>query len=133
MDWILGDLLDRVGDIVTPEAPATIHGDRIISWRDFTHRSNSLARAFLAAGATADDKVAFYMRNRPEYSECFAACVKARLIHVNVNYRYLRDELHYIFDNADAVIVVYAAEFRDNIRALKPQLPKVRLFVEITD
>ncbi len=133
MDWILGDLLDQVGEIVSSEAPATIHDGRITSWRDLSKRSNNLGRAFLNAGAVTDDKVAFYMRNRSEYSECFAACLKARLVHVNVNYRYRHDELHYIFDNSDAVIVVYAAEFRDNIRALQPNLPEVKLFVEIPD
>jgi fatty-acyl-CoA synthase len=133
MTWILGDLLDKVGSIVNGDAPATIHDNRIVTWPEFTRASNNLARAFLAAGARTDDKVAFYMRNRPEYSECFAACVKARLIHVNVNYRYRHDELHYILDNADAVVIVYAAEFRENIQALKPDLPKVRLYVEITD
>ncbi len=133
MTWILGDILDKVGETVRADAPATIHGDRVSTWTEFTQASNNLARAFLAAGAGTDDKVAFYMRNRPEYSECFAACVKARLIHVNVNYRYRHDELHYIFDNADAVVIVYAAEFRENIRALKPNLPKVKLFVEIAD
>ncbi len=132
MDWILGDLLDQVGETVRPEAPATIHDGHVTTWRAFTQRSNNLAGAFLAAGAVTDDKVAFYMRNRAEYSECFSACLKARLVHVNVNYRYRHDELHYIFDNSDAVIIVYAAEFRENIRALQPSLGKVKLFVEIT-
>ena len=43
-----------------------------------------------------------YMRNRPEYLMALAAGWKARLTHVNVNYRYTPEEVWYIFDNADA-------------------------------
>ena len=79
----------------------------------FTARSNRLARALIAGGAKPGDKVAFYMRNRSEYVETLAACFKARLTHVNVNYRYKPDEVFYIFDNSDAQAVVYGSEFRD--------------------
>jgi fatty-acyl-CoA synthase len=71
------------------------------------------------------------MRNRPEYCETLAAAVKARLTHVNVNYRYTPDEVFYIFDNSDATVVVYGAEFRANIEAIRDRLPLVRLYVEV--
>ena len=132
MGWNLGDVLDEVGRIIDPARPALIHGERVIAWGALTARSNRLARAFLGAGAGAGDKVAFYMRNGTAYSEAFAACLKARLAHVNVNYRYTREELYYIFDDSDARILVYDSEFRDQVAALADRLAKVRLFVEVT-
>ena len=42
--------------------------------------------AMRARGAKSGDKVAIYMRNRPEYPQGLAACFKARLVPVNVNY-----------------------------------------------
>ena len=116
MAWNFGDILDAIAPVLPPDAPALIHGERVITWGETTGGSNNLARALLARGAEPGDKVAFYMRNRPEYVETVAACFKARLTHVNVNYRYTADEVFYIFDNSDATVVVYGAEFRRDHR-----------------
>jgi len=129
--WNFGDILDGVSAVMPPDAPALIHGERVIRWGEATARSNRLARALIARGAAPGDKVAFYMHNRPEYTETLGACFKARLTHVNVNYRYTPDEVHYIFDNSDAQTVVYGAEFRRNIEAILPRLTKVKTFVEV--
>lgn len=131
MLWNFGDIIDVVTPLMPKGHPALIHGERVITWQDVDVRSNRLARNILANGAVFGDKVGFYMRNRPEYTELLAACFRGRLTHVNVNYRYVADEVHYIFDNSDAAVVVYGAEFRDNIIALMPRLPKVKLWVEI--
>ena len=53
--------------------------------------------------------------------------VQGRLTHVNVNYRYVDEELYYIFDNSDAKVVLYGSEFADNVAALKDRLPKVAI------
>jgi fatty-acyl-CoA synthase len=131
MEWNFGDLLDNVGAHVPRERDALIHPSRTVSWGELTDRSNALARAFLATGATTESKVALMMRNRPEYLEALAAAFKARMVHVNVNFRYTGDELFYIFDNSDTEILVYGEEFAAVISALKPRLNKVKAFVEI--
>jgi len=133
MPWNFGDILDAIERVLPPDAPAFVHGARRISWGETSKRTNNLARALIARGARPHDKVAFYMRNRPEYCETLAACFKARLTHVNVNYRYKADEVFYIFDNSDAQTVVYGAEFRDVIAEIRPRLTKVETFVEVTD
>jgi 3-oxocholest-4-en-26-oate---CoA ligase len=133
MGWNYGDILDGVGRVVPQDKPALIHGERVVSWGDFARRTNNLARRFLNRGVQAGDKVAFYMRNGPAYSETLGACFKARLTHVNVNYRYVDEELWYILDNSDSKIVVYDAEFADHVEALRSRLPEVGLWVEVTD
>ena len=107
MGWNYGDLLDGCGAVRPSDAPALIHGERILTWGELTTRSNNLAQGMLEMGAVPGDKVAIYLRNCTEYMETLVACYKARLVPVNVNYRYRDDELHYIFDNSDAVITVY--------------------------
>ncbi len=131
MTWNFGDILDGISEVLPPDAPALIHGDRVISWGETTRRSNNLGRALLARGAKPGDKVAFYMRNRPEYVETMAACFKSQLVHVNINYRYQPDEVFYIFDDSDAQTVVYGTEFRDTIVELKDRLGKVKTFIEV--
>jgi len=133
MPWNFGDILDAISPVLPQDAPAFIHQNRVITWGESTKRTNNLARALIERGAKPGDKVAFYMRNRPEYMELLNACFKARLTHVNVNYRYKADEVFYIFDNSDAQTVVYGSEFRDIIEEIKPRLTKVQTFVEVND
>lgn len=129
--WNLGDILDAIESVLPATAPALIHGTRMITWAQMGARSNNIARALAAQGLAPGTKVAFYMRNRPEYGELMAACFKGRFTHVNINYRYRPDEVFYIFDDSDSEVVFYSSEFRDCIVELKDRLQKVRLFVEI--
>ncbi|MEM9879101.1 MAG: acyl-CoA synthetase [Pseudomonadota bacterium] len=131
MDVNYGDLFDAVGAQVPEDRGALIHPTAKRSWGELTKQSNALARHFLAAGASTDSKVALMMRNRPEYLETLIACFKARMVHVNVNFRYTGDELFYIFDNSDAEVIVYGEEFASIIASLQPRLTKVKAFVEI--
>lgn len=131
--WNYGDILDRIHEVVPADRICLVHGDRRITWGEFNRRTNNLARYLLTAGADVGDKVAFYLRNSTEYSETVAACFKSRLVHVNVNYRYVGDELRYILDNSDSKIVVYSAEFRNRIEEIKSTSPHVVLWVEVTE
>jgi acyl-CoA synthetase (AMP-forming)/AMP-acid ligase II len=133
MEWNYGDILERVDEITPGDRSALVHGERVVSWSDFRRRTNNLARALRSLGVLTGEKIAFYLRNRPEYSEGIAAGFKARLTHVNVNYRYVDHELVYLLDNADATVVIYAAEFAPRVRAIRGELPRVRYWLEVAD
>jgi len=130
--WNFGDILDTVEPHIPPDHPAFIHGERVVTAGQARAATNNLARALIASGAQPGDKIAIYMRNRPEYLLALAAGWKARLTHVNVNYRYTPEEVWYIFDNADAQTVVYASEFRDAVTQIRPRLPNVKTWVEVS-
>lgn len=132
MPWNYGDIYDAVAAEIRPDAPAFVHGDRTITWGQANRRTNNLARAMLTNGAAVGDKVAFYLRNCPEYSEGTAACFRGRLVHVNINYRYKPEEVLYILDNSDATVLIFGSEFRGAVDAIKDQLTKVKLFIEVT-
>jgi len=53
--------------------------------------------------------------NSPEYIQATFAAMKVGLVPVNTNYRYGDDELSYLWDNADAVAVVFHGTFADRI------------------
>jgi fatty-acyl-CoA synthase len=117
----------------TPDAPAVVQGARHIVWRDYEARAARLARAFLDAGLGAHSKVGMYLYNSPEYCETNFAAMKIRGIPVNVNYRYLDDELAYLLDNADAEAVVFHSSLGDRVARVRARVPKVRLLVEVDD
>src|SRR3546814_11629198 len=73
-------------------------------------------------------KTAYEMRISDWSSD---VCSSDLLIHVNINYRYVAEEVFYIFDDSDSEVIVYSSEFRDCIVELKDRLEKVHTFVEI--
>lgn len=129
--WNFGDIFDAIGEVHPAGQPALIHGDHVIDWPQLTKRSNTLARNFLTEGAKTGDKVSFYMRNCPEYMESFVACAKARLTHVNVNYRYRDDELVYIIDNSDSTVVIFDSLFADTVNRIRTKLTEVKIWIQI--
>jgi fatty-acyl-CoA synthase len=130
--WNFAELWERIADKF-PDATAQVQGDRRLSWRDFDRRSDGLARALLDTGAVHQDKVAIYLYNAPEYLETTFACYKAGLVPVNTNYRYVAEELVYLWDNADAVAVVFHGTFTETVGPIRAQLPKVRTWLWVDD
>ena len=114
--WNFADVWELVADQV-PDAPAQVHGDQRVAWADFDRRADGVARTLLDDGAQEQDKVAQYLYNCPEYLESMFAAFKAGLVPINTNYRYADDELVYLWDNADAVAVVFHGTFADTHRA----------------
>jgi fatty-acyl-CoA synthase len=131
VSWNFGDILDGVEAVLPSDAPALCHADRRVTWGEFSRLSNNLAASLVARGARPGDRIAFYLRNRPEYLVGVSAAFKARLVHTNVNYRYLDDELHYILDDADAKVVVFGDEFAERVGHLTDRLPKVEQWLQV--
>jgi 3-oxocholest-4-en-26-oate---CoA ligase len=126
------DLWERIAD-AHPDALAQIHGDRRQTWAEFDKRADGVAKALIDSGAKQQDKVAQYMYNVPEFLESVFACAKAALVPVNTNYRYSADELVYLWDNADAVAVVFQGTFIEQIEAIRSRVPNVKLWLWVDD
>jgi 3-oxocholest-4-en-26-oate---CoA ligase len=112
-----------------PDAPALIHPGRHVTWRELEERAARLAGHLAARGVGHDSKVALYMHNRPEYLESTFAAFKVRAVPVNVNYRYLTEELSYLLGNSDAEAVVFHAEFAARLDEVRAALPALSTFV----
>lgn len=131
-DWKIADVWEAIARR-TPDRPALIQGDRVVTWGEFDARADALAAHFLAGGASADAKVAAYLFNGPEYLEVYFAAFKAGLAPINTNYRYGGEELVYLFDNADAEVVVFHAGFTSTLEAIRPRLSKVKLWIAVAE
>ena len=130
--WTYADVLETVADAI-PDAPALIHGATRRSWAEFDRRADGLAQYLIDAGCGRQDKIAFYLYNRPEYLELFFACSKASLVHVNTNYRYADDELVYIWENADSVAVVFQGIFTETANRVRDRASSVRIWLWVDD
>ena len=130
--WSFADVWEVVADQV-PEAPCQIQGDRTVTWGEFDRRADGVAQWLLDLGATKQDKVAQYLYNAPEYLESMFGVYKAGLVPVNTNYRYADEELLYLWDNADAIAVVFHATFAERIESLRGKLPDVKGWLWVDD
>jgi fatty-acyl-CoA synthase len=133
MDWNLADLFELVAD-TAPDRIALAHGvdGPTRTWREFDRRANALA-LHLARTHQPSDKLALYAYNRPEFVEALSGALKARMVPVNVNYRYREEELVYLLDNSDSTAVVYETDFADRVAKVRDRLPKVKEWIEISD
>jgi acyl-CoA synthetase (AMP-forming)/AMP-acid ligase II len=84
-----------------------------------------------AQGVGPGDHVGLYLMNCPEYVEAMLAAYKLRAVPINVNYRYMRDELRYLLDDADVVGVLYNDDLRERVDGIRDALPAVRFWLDI--
>ena len=130
--WNFAEVWEAIAE-ATPDSPALVQGDRRITWTEFDRRADGIARTLLDGGAQEQDKVAHYLYNCPEYLESLFGIYKAGLAPVNTNYRYGDDELVYLWDNADAVAVVFHGTFTERIDGLRGRFPRVRTYLWVDD
>ncbi|MGH7289410.1 MAG: acyl-CoA synthetase, partial [Myxococcota bacterium] len=129
-----------------PDHECLVFGEHRLSWADVTHRTRRLAallrtaelgcrreRAGLTNHESGQDHVALYLYNGNEYLEGMLGAMKARCAPFNVNYRYVEEELLYLFDNADAKAVIFHASFAPTLAKIRDRLPQVRLWLEVED
>src|SRR3954469_25608015 len=130
--WNWADVWETVADTL-PDAPALVHAGMRRTWAEFDRRADGIALALLEAGVERQDKVAQYLYNGNEYLESVFGTIKAGLVPVNTNYRYVDDELVYLWDNADAVAVVFHGTFTERIEGLIDRVPRVRTWLWVDD
>ena len=123
---------EAVADVV-PDQTAVVQGPRRLSWREYEERAARVAGAIQAAGIGPGGKVGMYLYNSPEYCETNFGALKVRGMPINVNYRYLDNELHYLLDNADIEGLVFHTSLADRVARVVPGLEKLRLLVEVDD
>jgi fatty-acyl-CoA synthase len=131
MSFNFGDMIEAVEVLTPPDRVALAHGDEVVDWADLCRRSNNLARALIDRGLSPGDRFAFYCHNSADYLVALVACWKARGTHVNVNYRYVADELAYILNDSDATVLIYGRPLRDCVTEVRDRAPGVRTWVEI--
>jgi acyl-CoA synthetase (AMP-forming)/AMP-acid ligase II len=132
MEWNIADLFEASVDAV-PERTSLVAGAKRRSYAELERRANRLAHHLAAHGVSRDDHVGIHAYNCAEFVEGMLACFKLRAVPINVNYRYVEQELAYLFDNADLVALVHQQQFAPRIAAIRGGLPKLRHFVAIED
>lgn len=132
MGFNIADLFERAVDAV-PDRMALVCGERRLTFREFDDEANELANHLLAEGFGHGDHIGIYGQNTTEWLVAMVAIFKIRAVPININFRYVTDELAYLFDNADLVAVVTDRAYLANIADVAAQVPGLRHAVVIDD
>ena len=102
----LADLFESLADAF-PDRLALVVGEERLTFGELDRAANRLAQYWMARGVGEGDHIGLCLFNGVPYLQAMLAAWKIRARTINVNYRYRAKELHYIFDNADMVGVLY--------------------------
>jgi acyl-CoA synthetase (AMP-forming)/AMP-acid ligase II len=116
-----------------PEKLAVVQDDRRSSYAELEARVNRLAHHFASLKLATGSHIGIYGTNSIEWIEAMLAAFKVRLVPVNINYRYVEEELRYLFTNADLRAVVYNREYGPRIATVIDDCPELEHLVTIED
>lgn len=129
MEFQIADMFEAVVDAV-PDNEALVCGrdGDVVSRATYSQleaQANRAANAFAAMGIGAGDHVGIHLYNCAEWIEAMLGLFKLRAVPVNVNYRYVAEELAYLFADADLRGVLTEPAFVDRIDQVRPDLPRL--------
>jgi 3-oxocholest-4-en-26-oate---CoA ligase len=132
MEFNLADLFEASVDAF-PEREYLVAGAARRTYAEMEARANRLAHHQADQGIGHGDHVGIYAYNSVEWVETAWAVFKLRAVWININYRYVEDELRYLLDNADLKALVYQREFSPRVAGLQGGLPDLRHVVVVED
>jgi acyl-CoA synthetase (AMP-forming)/AMP-acid ligase II len=139
VEYNLADLFESVVDVV-PEREALVYVDhpgtgteRRLTYAELDAAASRIGHHLLDSGIRPGEHLGLHLYNGVEYLQTVLGCLKARIVPVNVNYRYVADELVYLYRDADLVAVVFDAEFGERVAAALPRAPRLRHLIRVGD
>ncbi|MFI9169618.1 acyl-CoA synthetase [Streptomyces lincolnensis] len=137
MEYNLADLFESVVDVV-PDRESLVYIDvpgtgaeRRLTYAELDAAANRVGHHLLDSGVRPGEHVGLHLYNGVEYLQTVLGCLKARIVPVNVNYRYVEEELVYLYRDADLVGLVFDAEFTDRVAAALPRAEALRHLVRV--
>lgn len=122
----IADMWEAVTDRIS-EREAVVCGEQRRTYGELEERANRLANHLDAKGVGAGDFVGCYLPNAIEYIETMLACFKLRAISVNINYRYVADELAHLFADGPLTTVVCPPEYLERVAEVAPGLDALKM------
>ena len=145
MDFNFAEIHETIADQVA-DREAVVFRDRRLSYRVFAERTRRFANYLLSRGLRVERErtvlaphesgqphLAIYLYNGNEYLEGMLGAFRARVAPLNVNYRYVDEELLYLFRNSRAQALLYHAEFAPNVERLRRELPQLDVLIQVAD
>jgi long-chain acyl-CoA synthetase len=120
MTLTVDELIDRgmataVHAANAPDRMAVISDNGTRTFAELNARANQVVRAVRALGARSGDTIALVCRNRPEFVEVYDAALRSGLRLTTINWHLTAEEIAYIVDDSDAVVLIGDVAFGDTL------------------
>ncbi len=122
---LLGEILRRHARIRPRKTAYVVSGTRV-TYAQFNADANRLAHALQTLGIGRGDRVAILANNCAQYPVAYFACIKIGAVTVPVNARFKDEEVHYVVDHSESMVLLYGAEFARTVDRLRPRWPHLR-------
>lgn len=129
MDFNLADIFETIVDVV-PDREAIVCEDDRLTYAELEEKANRLAHHLEEAGVQPGQHIGVQLYNSIEYLTTAVACLKIRAVPVNVNYRYVEEELSYLYNDADLVALVVHRELASRAAAVRTEKLKHVVLVD---
>jgi acyl-CoA synthetase (AMP-forming)/AMP-acid ligase II len=132
VEFNLADLFECVADTV-PEREALSCGESRVTFGAFERRANRFAHGLGRIGVGRGDHVGIFAYNSVEHVEAMIACYKLRAVPLNINYRYVGDELAYLLENGDVKSLVFDRVLARHVEEVAARARQLRSLVVLDD
>jgi 3-oxocholest-4-en-26-oate---CoA ligase len=130
-----------------PDRECIVWRDRRLTYSEVTERTRRLANALLDRGVgtvraerddlagheSGQDHLALYLYNGNEYLEGMLGAYKSRCAPLNVNYRYVEEELRYLLNDAGARAIIVGSTFAPTLAKVLDEVPSLEVILQVDD
>ncbi|MGC4954238.1 amino acid adenylation domain-containing protein [Actinomadura citrea] len=101
----------------TPDAPAVLHGDSRLSYRELDRRTDRLARTLVEQGARAEERVAVLLERSVEFVTAAMAILKSGAAYVPIDPGYPAARIAWMIEDGDCRTVITRSDLLDRLPA----------------
>jgi acyl-CoA synthetase (AMP-forming)/AMP-acid ligase II len=124
------DLINR-NAVLYPNDEAFVYQSERITFGQYNERVNRLVHALHAMGVEKGDVIGILAWNCLDYVDVLGAAMKGGFIASPFNPRLQADELEYLINYSEAVMLFVGPEMIDSVTGLRPKLAGVRNYVAL--
>jgi 3-oxocholest-4-en-26-oate---CoA ligase len=116
-----------------PDREAVVLGETRLTYKELDARANKAAHALKKLNISKGSHIGIYAFNCIEWLEIMLGAYKLCAIPININYRYVEEELKYLMNNADIEAIFFHQQFSDKLNNIADALPLLKTYVSIND
>jgi|TARA_B110000285_G_scaffold13476_1_gene13328 acyl-CoA synthetase (AMP-forming)/AMP-acid ligase II len=116
-----------------PDREAVVLGETRLTYKELDARANKAAHALKKLNISQGSHIGIYAFNCIEWLEIMLGAYKLCAIPININYRYVEEELKYLMNNADIEAIFFHQQFSDKLNNIADALPLLKTYVSIND
>ena len=132
MEFNIADIFESVVEVCSDRI-ALVCGEQRLTYSELNTKANQLASFLQKRGVKTGDHIGMHLYNSAEFIIGMTAALKLRAVPINVNYRYVADELRYIFEDANLVALITQSAFTPEVTDAATGNEMLHTFVHVHD